>query len=264
MEAVDLALSEVDTLRKVLRKNPTGQVRAADECAHAKATALAWFNAHRIRVAGNVNPSMTESIDALYRKILEASARSSSRATYYSVLKDLRESLIALRSDGVSKLVARPVTPDDPPAFDSLISDAKMQGIIAARWIECVKCINADAPLAATVMMGGLLEALLLARVNRETSKAPIFQSKLAPLDRQNNPKPLNEWGLKNYIDVAHELNWITVSAKDVGEVLRDYRNYVHPTKQLSHNIRLVKDDAILLWEVSKAVTRQLLKSVRP
>jgi len=263
-EAVDLALGEVDKLRKVLKKNATGQVRAADERALAKATAMAWFNAHRAGIAGIVNPNMLPTIDGLYKTILEASARASSRSTYDYLLKSLRETLIKLLSEGLVQSTSRPSTSDDPPAFAPLIGDVQMQDVLAARWIECVKCISADAPLAATVMMGGLLEALLLARINRETNKAPIFQAKLAPRDKHGNAKPLNEWGLKNYIDVAHELKWVSESAKDAGDVLRDYRNYVHPTKQISHNVHLVQDDAVLLWEISKAVTRQLLKTTKP
>jgi hypothetical protein len=44
------------------------------------------------------------------------------------------------------------------------------------------------------------------------------------------NPLKLNGWGLKNYLDVAHELAWIS-KTKDVGEVVSEYRNYVHPSK---------------------------------
>jgi hypothetical protein len=105
---------------------------------------------------------------------------------------------------------------------------------------------------------------LLLGRVNRETNKAPIFQAKSAPKDKNGQPKALTHWNLKNYIDLAHELGWISASAKDVGEVLRDYRNHIHPFKQLSHAINLTNDDALLLWEVSKAVTRQVISSAGP
>lgn len=41
--------------------------------------------------------------------------------------------------------------------------------------------------------------------------------------------------------------------------VLRDYRNYVHPQKELSHGIRLSAQDAALWWEVSKLIARELL-----
>jgi len=65
---------------------------------------------------------------------------------------------------------------------------------------------------------------------------------------------------LKNYIDVAHELQWISESAKDVGVVLRDYRNFIHPQKELSHGVVLKSDDASILWEVAKSISKQLLK----
>jgi len=103
---------------------------------------------------------------------------------------------------------------------------------------------------------------LLLARLNKEQSKAPIFNAAKAPKEKSTGRTlPLKEWTLRHYIDVAHELKWISESAKDVGEVLRDYRNYVHPYKQLSHGVHLDKDDAILFWEISKSIARQVIKS---
>jgi hypothetical protein len=135
-----------------------------------------------------------------------------------------------------------------------------MQAILVRRWNECAKCVGVDAALAATVMMGGLLEALLLARVHREPDKKKVFQANGAPKDHQSKkPLPLQDWGLRNYIDVAHELGWITSSAKDLGEVVRDYRNYVHPHKEMAHGVLLGNHDAQLFWEVSKGITRQLL-----
>jgi len=45
-----------------------------------------------------------------------------------------------------------------------------------------------------------------------------------------------------------------------VGEVLRDYRNYIHPQKELSNGIVLRTEDASILWEVAKGISHQLLK----
>jgi len=113
-------------------------------------------------------------------------------------------------------------------------------------------------------MMGGLLEGLLLARINRERNKAHIFKATAAPVDPSTgNPRQLKEWTLMNFIDVAHELNWISRSAKDVGEVLRDYRNYIHPYKELSHGVALTTADARVLWEVTKSLSLQVLASVK-
>jgi len=63
---------------------------------------------------------------------------------------------------------------------------------------------------------------------------------------------------------VVDALKTRVINSRDVGDVLRNYRNFVHPAKQLSENVQLVQDDAILLWEISKAVTRQLLKTTKP
>jgi hypothetical protein len=70
---------------------------------------------------------------------------------------------------------------------------------------------------------------------------------------------PLSEWTLRHYIDVGHELGWISRSGKDVAAVLRDYRNYVHPEKQRSHGVTLNAYDSSMFWEVTKSLAQQLL-----
>lgn len=262
MDTLDLALTEIGHLRKLLKKKKTSQVRSSDERSIAKATALAWFNSHRGILSSVGASSNFQNTDSSYNELLEATDRATSRNAYDSLLKNLRETLIALRSEGASH--SQSTTSDNSPSFAPLIADPQMQAILGDRWRECVTCINAGAPLSATVMMGGLLEALLLGRINRESSQSPIFQSKAAPKDKNGHPKGLSDWMLKNYIDVAREMGWISVSAKDVGVVLRDYRNYIHPFKQLSHGVNLTNDDALLLWEVSKAITRQVIDSAKP
>ena len=109
-------------------------------------------------------------------------------------------------------------------------------------------------------MMGGLLEALFVARANRLNDKSALFKAKSTPRDGQTQkPIPLKEWTLRPYIDVGHELGWITKSGKDVAAVLRDYRNYVHPEKERSHGVTLGESDSMMFWEITKLLTRQLL-----
>ena len=135
-----------------------------------------------------------------------------------------------------------------------------MKAILERRWVECTKCIGAGAPLAATVMMGGLLEGLLLARVNREPKKTQIFTASAAPKDKQGQTRTLNYWTLQHYLAVAHELGWISQAVKGIGEVLRDYRNYIHPEKEFSEKVSVSNGDAALFWEISKNIARELLK----
>ncbi|MFY9824409.1 MAG: hypothetical protein WAM82_23740 [Thermoanaerobaculia bacterium] len=259
--ALDEAIAQCDRLRTLLKKKKSSaQVRSFDERAVLKATALAWFNNQRPLVISTLEAAAIISADATYKILLTAGDRAISRTKLLENLKRLRMSLIALRSEAVSAEPGR-LTTDSAPSFAPLIADKQMQDILASRWAECVKCLTVDAPLAATVMMGGLVEALLLARINRESNKSSIFTGKTAPRDKSGQTKPLNDWTLKNYIEVVREQGWITVSAKDVSEVLRDYRNFVHPFKQLSHNVHLTATDAKLLWEITKNISRQVLES---
>lgn len=262
-DVIDSALAEIDGLRKLLKRGSNRQVRSVEERGIVKATALAWFNQHRGDLAPLALAPSYVTADDQYRRLLTASDRSSDRVKYDELLKQLRRTLTTLRTDGITAGGDRKPTTDDPPSFSPLVADTEMQEILGERWREIVSCLGAQAPLAATVMMGGLVEGLLLARINRETNLAPIFKAKSAPLDRQGKAKPLSEWTLKNHIDVVHELGWISESAKDIGEVLRDYRNYIHPSKQLRHTKHLTIDDAHMFWEVSKAVTREVIKSAR-
>ena len=263
-DTATLALAEIDRLRAAIKRKKTKQVWANDERALAKATASAWFNAHRQSFPAALSSTSLERVNALYREILDASDRATARAVYNSLLKQLREAIIELRRDGLAITDAGPHSSDLAPDFSPLIGDPQMQEILKDRWRECVQCIEAQAPLAATVMMGGLLETLLLGRINRETNRSPIFTAKCAPRDKTAKTLPLTSWGLKDYIGVAHELKWITVSAKEVADVLRDFRNYIHPHKQHTHGVRLSTEDATLLWGISKSVAVQVLKSCSP
>lgn len=257
-EALYQAIEEAERTRSATRKKPLPQVRGSERDA-IRATALTWFKSHRPKLVTTCSADDLQPIDEMYQGIVEASHKSAARAGYLNALRKIHDSLIQLRSGNVVKLAVSNTT-DAPPDFSKLIPDTAMKAILEKRWDECVICISCGAPLAATVMIGGLLEGLLLARVNRENDKAPIFMAAAAPKDRLGKTLPLKDWTLQDYIGVAHELKWITVAAKDVGVVLRDYRNYIHPQKELSHGVSLTTPDAVILWEIGKSISRQLLK----
>ncbi len=137
-----------------------------------------------------------------------------------------------------------------------------MQAILGRRWGEVQQCMGCGANLAATVMMGGLLESLLLARINVSGNKPAVFKSKAAPRDKAAKTLPLPDWKLVHMVDVAHELSWISKSARDIGNVLRDFRNYIHPHKEFVDKVVISHDDATMFWEVTKAISRQVLASI--
>jgi hypothetical protein len=256
-EAIFQAIREAERIRPAIRKKRTRQVRGSERD-EIRQVALHWFSSHRRQLTSLFSDTVLNPVDEMYRSIMEASHKDASRSSYIRTFGDIQNNLVQLRSGNAVKLAAS-TTADTPPDFSKLVSNPAMKAILERRWTECVTCIAAGAPLAATVVIGGLLEGLLLARVNRENDKALIFTAIAAPKDRQNKTLPLKEWTLQDYIGVGHELKWITVAAKDVGVVLRDYRNYIHPQKELSHGVTLTTPDAVILWQIGKSIARQLL-----
>ena len=263
-EAIDAAIDEATAARRRVAKIKTNQVRGVDEIATLKATAQTWFHTHRPVVTSGAPTVDLTTVDACFTLVLDATAKSAAKTTYLTALNDAKMGLIAVRA---AALVAPPAaaiadTDDLAPDFSPLAGNQQMRDILTRRWIECAKCVKADAHLAAIVMMGGLLEALFVARANKMTDKTPFTSAANAPKDRATG-KTINyqEWMLDSYIKVGFELKWITESARDVADNLKEYRNFIHPAKELRYGVILGHNDSSMFWQVTKALTRQLLLS---
>jgi len=261
--AVDKAIAEVANVRLLVGRKQSRQVSSPDELDLLKAVAFAWFQTHAPLVAAHSShPDLTE-ITTQYRIVLDSTGRHAARTTYTAALLKAKHSLIQIRGlIAATSPAPITVTTDAPPNFAPLAADPRMQQILVRRWQEVQHCITAKANLAATVMMGGLLESLILARINGSPNKAAVFTATKAPRDRAGTTLALADWKLINMVDVSHELTWITKGAKDVGNVLWEFRNYIHPHKEYTDGVELSEDDARMFWEVTKSITRQILASV--
>jgi len=247
-------LGDVDKLRAVVGKVRGVQIQSAETKAHIRAVAQGWFNTYKRAAAGKD----VAALDAVFGSLLTAAESAPSAKRIRKQLKSLRKQIVLLQTELIASPPPPVATPDAAPSFAS-VPDPIMRSILVRRWDECVACLAANAPMAATVMMGGLLESLFLARIHREANQAPIFTAKAAPKDKHGQALPLNRWMLGSFITVAHELGWITESGKDVSGVLQDYRNYIHPQKELSRQAALMPDDARMFWAVFKAIAQRLL-----
>jgi len=262
VDTVEEALRAVDKLRRTLASGTSSQVSANSEKALAKATALAWLRNQRPALPDEI-PGLIDA-NQMYQDLLEYSDRNITRNRYKSHLKQMRKCLLRIRAEAIQR-PPEPRTADafgvTPPDFSPLVSDPAMRTILANRWNETAICLKYGANLAATVMMGGLLEALLLARLNHMSDKSLAFKAASAPVDKKTGKvAELKHWGLNDFIEVAHELKWIRQSARDVGHVLRDYRNYVHPAKELSHGGTISAEDASMFWVLFQSLTQQVLR----
>ena len=258
------AIAEVKKARKLVMKKKTKQVTAAGEIEQLRSTALAWVQTHQPSVEHLCPGINLAAVDAAYQKVLVAVEKVAARDTYADALCDAKNALVAVRGSiaAVQKFAPAGATTDAPPNFASLVNNPPMQAILVRRWKEIQACIGAGADLAATVMMGGMLESLLLARINGSPNRSAVFTAASAPRNKANNTLPLAEWKLVKMVEVGYELGWITKSGRDLGNVLRDFRNYIHPHKEHADGVVISSEDTQIFWEVTKAISRQVLNSV--
>jgi hypothetical protein len=259
---IDVALKEAQRLRAQTKKKKTPQVKGAER-ENIKSTALAWFDNHRKQLTPVFTKADLAEIDKLYQEIYAFSHKTVLRSIYLDRLKDITDTLTEFRTTNLIRLSEAsfaPPTTDVPPDFSPVVSNDVLKKILEDRWTEIAACVAAKAPLSATVMMGGLLEGVLYAKVEKLPDKTPVFTAAAAPKDGTGNPKKLKEWVLQNYLDVAKELKWITQTIHGIGDVVRDYRNFVHPHKQHSEGMFVDPEDAKILWEITKSIARQALK----
>ncbi|MEW6114218.1 MAG: hypothetical protein AB1664_18940, partial [Thermodesulfobacteriota bacterium] len=151
--------------------------------------------------------------------------------------------------------------PLPPPDFLSLKLHSGLGEILADRWHEAQKCVNAEAYLAATIIMGSMLEGMLLAVMEQFPKEANTCRA--APLDSKTGKiKHFSEWSLSDMINVAHELNWVDLDVKKFVHSLREFRNLIHPYEQMVQKTCPDKDTCEIAWLVVQAAANDMAKKL--
>lgn len=263
IETLDAAILEIGRLKSILNKGKTVIVENRTEKDVIKATSYAWIKRHKAELASVMGKSVQiDNINDLFVRLLTGADKRTKRKIYLSIISELKKLLVKVRNDFISgSLVAGTVKESvEKPNFSELVANPEMLGIMERRWGEIEKCIKGDASLAAVIMMGGLLEALFLAKINTLDDKKQLFNLKSTPVDsKTGKAKPLSDWMLKDFIDTLCEAKMIRDFSATFSRNIRDYRNFVHPEKELRIGISINIDDANLCWLVTQEITKQLL-----
>jgi len=101
---------------------------------------------------------------------------------------------------------------------------------------------------SVVIMSGSILEAILFDILSNETNKIQANNSEKAP--RRNSETVLIEtgkWSLQKLIEVAVDINILpTKRASTIDQVLRDYRNFVHPKKEIRSEHQCSESEALM------------------
>ncbi|QGN59197.1 hypothetical protein [Nostocoides sp. HKS02] len=126
---------------------------------------------------------------------------------------------------------------------------------LAHRWDEARSSLGSGATLACIIMLGGVLEGLLGARLERVPARD------LAGLDgcpkTKGSVKPISAWSLDERIQTARRLGLIDATSADYASRARDYRNFVHPGRGPAS--AFTARDAIRIADLIDEVRQQLL-----
>jgi hypothetical protein len=151
--------------------------------------------------------------------------------------------------------------PLPPPDFLKLKLEPGLGEILADRWNQAQKCINSEAYLAATIIMGSMLEGMFLAVLQKFPKEGNT--SKAAPVDpRTEKVKYFADWSLSDMINVAHEADWIDLDVKKFSHALREFRNLIHPYQQMVVKAFPDKDTCEISWLVVQAAANDLAKKL--
>ena len=137
-----------------------------------------------------------------------------------------------------------------------IIADTALTNLLRKRLDEARTCREYGAHLSSVIMLGSVLEGVLHDVAMQRHGEAS--RCRLAPKDRSGRPRPIQQWTLIQLVDVAHACGWIELDAHRFSQELREYRNMVHPARELADMHHPDEDTVAICWNVVVAALNDL------
>ena len=137
--------------------------------------------------------------------------------------------------------------------FSRIAIESTLVPILNSRLDELKSCMR-DAPLAAVILAGSILECVLLSVGLHNRS---VFES--------SHKAPRNTveyWALNDFIEVAYDLGYLKADVHKFSDALRKFRNYIHPHRQMVERFLPTSDTAHICFHVLKAAIAQINEMV--
>lgn len=133
----------------------------------------------------------------------------------------------------------------------SFIVDGDLRKIIERDYRELkLRVFPAGAWKSSVVLAGSILEAILFDQLAKDpATKQAALLSRKAPKDKAGKVKDLDagDWKLFDLIEVATDISLLPADrSKSIDQILRDYRNFVHPKKEIRAKYPCTEAEALL------------------
>lgn len=144
------------------------------------------------------------------------------------------------------------------------IHDKELQVIIKRDYAELTNVLLPDGAWKSVVVMAGsILEAILFDMLSSQKHHRKAMTSSKAPKDNSGNILDIKtkDWKLITLIDVATDIGIIPKQrAEAVDQILRDFRNFIHPRKEIRSQFPCGEAEALLAKGALDAICNHLEK----
>lgn len=128
------------------------------------------------------------------------------------------------------------------------IADPDMRGIIQRDLRECAVAVVARQDKLATIMCGSIVEALVMQKIiERGFLKYDISAISAG---KKASSYPVSEMGLNELLYVADKEKILNRNSYHLGHYIRDYRNIVHPAKEIRMKETVSHENVTTMWSV--------------
>lgn len=139
----------------------------------------------------------------------------------------------------------------DNPNIQNLPVDSEVSKIIEDRLQEAQACLSVGAHLSVIILCGSVLEAVLLGAAQKDPEK--FSRAPRSPKRQDGKTKRFRHWSLVEFIDVAYDIQLLKQDVQKFSHELREFRNYIHPDKQMKANFKPSEHTAKICIQVLNA-----------
>lgn len=129
---------------------------------------------------------------------------------------------------------------------------------MAEDWEEAQRAQSAGASKSCVILCGGILEGMLLDVTLQNNEEACRAYQELKLGSHHAEPE---RWNLAELVEVAKRLEILHSGTAHLSHGLREYRNLIHPARQVRSQIKITENEASIALGVIRTSINELSRS---
>lgn len=133
------------------------------------------------------------------------------------------------------------------------IADVATRDILQRDLRECAVAIATKQNKLATIMVGSIIEAILYLKL-----KEKRIVNYLILKGNKTKKIPTHEMALNELLFVAESEKLLCKNDYHLSHYVRDFRNLIHPAKEIKSNMNITHDNVLIMWSILKQLINDL------